>query len=384
MKKKLLSIIVLLFIVLMLVSCEKKNNSSTTIRTRESIITSTEPSLELKDGIKNLIIFIGDGMGYEQVKGAELCNDIDYPFTNFKNVSVNTNSLEPDTLEATHTTDSAAGGTAISAGTLTINHYVGVDSSENNLETILDYAKSKNMKTGIATTDVISGATPAAFSAHNKERNDEINIVKDQLTSGVDLIVGAYSIDTFNIANAYRTNNRVYDDYETFSELTALSKPTIGLFDIEKGEEPISLSEILEKVMELLENENGFVLMVEQAHIDKYAHDGKFAYMVNAVESLSNAVDTIIAKHGNDTALIITADHETGALDITLEDVYNKKYKDVYYYFGSTGHSNSDICLYYLNFDYKFSNLKYYQSNDRIKNTDTYIISKDIIDEINK
>ena len=49
--------------------------------------------------------------------------------------------------------------------------------------TILELAKAKGMRTGIITTDSISGATPGAFGAHEPSRTYEADIRADYSTT---------------------------------------------------------------------------------------------------------------------------------------------------------------------------------------------------------
>lgn len=76
-------------------------------------------------------------------------------------------------------TDSAASGTAYATGHKTNNGSLGVDSEGNVLSNMTEILSSKGYATGIVTTDKISGATPAAFYAHQPQRSMTREILSD-------------------------------------------------------------------------------------------------------------------------------------------------------------------------------------------------------------
>ena len=120
------------------------------------------------EGIKNVIIIIGDGMGLNHVKAGELYEGKDYAFTSWHQTTVNTDSFDG---EGRYTlTDSAAGGTAIATGVVTWNGFVGVDPYGDDLPTVMDRAKELGKATAVISTDAVYGATPASFSGHSWSR----------------------------------------------------------------------------------------------------------------------------------------------------------------------------------------------------------------------
>ena len=121
---------------------------------------------------KNVILLIGDGMGFGQqtlariVKGnkplaMDTMKDTGYVYT------------YPDDANALFVTDSAAAGTAMATGVKTSNTVIGMDKSGKVLKNILEYAKEAGKATGLVTTSRLTDATPAAFAAHSKKRSDE-------------------------------------------------------------------------------------------------------------------------------------------------------------------------------------------------------------------
>ncbi|HAK95079.1 MAG TPA: hypothetical protein DCM87_08780, partial [Planctomycetes bacterium] len=131
---------------------------------------------------KNIILLIGDGMGPEQVKAAGMyatgiAGSLDFEGLPFKGV-VTTYSAN------NAVTDSAAAGTAIATGVKVNNYVISMaspgDGSE--LQTLLEYFRDRGKMTGLVTTTYATHATPAAFGAHEPDRNNTANIAGDYLT----------------------------------------------------------------------------------------------------------------------------------------------------------------------------------------------------------
>src|SRR5690349_18630264 len=78
-------------------------------------------------------------------------------------------------------TDSAAGGTAIACGVKTNNGVVGMDAALAPAPTCLEAAAKRGLWTGIVTTTAVTDATPAAFTAHVKNRVLMPQVAKQQV-----------------------------------------------------------------------------------------------------------------------------------------------------------------------------------------------------------
>lgn len=279
------------------------------------------------DNIKNVIYVIGDGMGANHLAKAK--KDL--------NLQMNTDRMTYSgwsvTTSVTGTTDSAAGGTALSCGIKTINSYVGVYSYDplrvsSTPKSITEICRDHGMKTGVVTTDGVAGATPAAFTAHTSSRDNKDDICNQQALSDFDLIWGRKAA---NVNKALLSENG-YTVFSTKEEMLALEKggksygqiydefwsPDLDNPESEDYEEGLpTLSLMTEKAIELLEgSEEGFFLMVEAAHIDKHSHDSDGEKMVKSVEELNNTLDVVLdfAEEDGNTLVVLTADHETGGL----------------------------------------------------------------------
>lgn len=284
------------------------------------------PTPEENESI-NIIYMIGDGMGFNHLEAAKQYLGI----TLFMDTIETRGSLKTYSASSS-VTDSAAAGTALACGVKTNNGCIGVYPTDVNAATsypmsLTEFARSNEMKTGILTTDSPYGATPAAFCAHTSSRNNSADIIAQQMTSGTDLLwfasSGTYWTESDAQAHGYT--------YVTSRQDALALKPgtaTVGEFPQSTmwkgvkssgyGRNP-SLSELTEKAIDLLDNENGFFLMVEGAHIDKNAHNNDMELTVWAVDEFDNAVEKAVefAKENTNTIVIVTADHETGGLTLT-------------------------------------------------------------------
>jgi alkaline phosphatase/streptomycin-6-phosphatase len=125
---------------------------------------------------RNIILFIGDGMGDSEITAARnyqvgaagrLAMDT-LPFTG----SATTYSLlESDPSKPDYVTDSAAGGTAWATGQKTSNGRISTSAgTDKPLKTILEVAKTMGYRTGNISTAEITDATPAVLGAKVSSR----------------------------------------------------------------------------------------------------------------------------------------------------------------------------------------------------------------------
>ena len=99
------------------------------------------------------------------------------------------------------------------------------------------------------------------------------------------------------------------------------------------------------KALELLDNEDGFFLMVEGSCIDDYCHANKVGYAMEELFDFDRAVGLVLewaAKNG-ETLVVVTGDHSTGGL--TLLDGSRKDQK-VAVNFSSEGHNGVAMPVY--------------------------------------
>jgi alkaline phosphatase len=196
------------------------------------------------------------------------------------------------------------------------------------------------MLTGVITTDETSGATPSAFSAHSYDRGNTNDITDDQMISGIDLIWGAEN----GVANEADAQANGYTYITSYDEMMALDEGsrsfaqfTNALWTLDRSDANTpTLEQMTMKAIDLLDDtEEGFFLMVEGAHIDKHSHSNDAEAMKEAMLSFDNAIEAVLeyAQEDGETLVVITADHETGAITLT----------DGIYEFTSGSHSGVNV-----------------------------------------
>lgn len=290
----------------------------------------------------NVIYLVGDGMGvsytsaYRYFINQEKNGDVDK--TIFDELLVGSASTYPhdDKYEIT---DSAAAGTALASGVKTFNGAIGVDKDQHPVESLLVAARMKGYQTGIAVTSHVNDATPAVFVAHAASRRslDEIadQYIDDRINDKpkLDLLLGGGS-DYFVRKNRNLPNEFSALGYTYIDNLNALndvkSLPLVGLFAAHgltsalDSENPLRLTEMTKKSLELLQGKP-FFLMLEASQIDWCGHKNDIACAMAEMHDMAETLKVIksfIDKHPN-TILVATADHSTGGLTIGANGDYN-------------------------------------------------------------
>ncbi|HHU43228.1 MAG: alkaline phosphatase [Bacillota bacterium] len=262
----------------------------------------------------NVILLIGDGMGFNHV---EIASYFDKPtMTQIQNSGqVTTLSLTP------FPTDSAAAATALATGHKAGNGRIAYSGGKK-LENLGDIAIENGKKLGIVTTKSVTDATPAAFSAHNKRRSNDQEIALEQIrNTDIDVLLGLGREYFDNYADEINTWDRAY--VTSYEDLSANEKEKVyGIFDDPiPTEGEFSLEGLTEIALEMLDGEEGFFLMVEGGKIDNYSHKNDLDNMLKEFWDFDRAVAVALAyaMQNPDTTVIVTADHETGWLKLPKE-----------------------------------------------------------------
>ncbi|MDD4817760.1 MAG: alkaline phosphatase [Victivallaceae bacterium] len=286
------------------------------------------------DQVKYIFLFIGDGMGMAQRMAADRYKQL----TIGEGLLMNTFPVQGITTTwcADHfITDSAASGTAIACGTKTNTGVLGLDADGNRLESVAEMAKIKGRKVGIISSVSLNNATPAAFYAHNPSRSNLYDISLDLLNSNFDFFGGGSfsDLDGKNSKNARgnfldlaRADG--YTVTTTREQFDALDKlPAIAIspkldgdampfnLDMEPGD--LTLADITAKAIDLLDNDNGFFIMIEGGKIDWCGHANDIGGNIGETIGMDNAIQVaydFALRNPDDTLIVVTADHETGGL----------------------------------------------------------------------
>jgi alkaline phosphatase len=288
--------------------------------------------------VRNVILFIGDGMGLSQITAARI--NLLGPNGRFY-----LDHMPVTGLVLTHAvddliTDSAAAGTALASGVKTTNGSVGVDANGKSHPTILEAARDAGLSTGLVTTTHLTDATPAVFAAHVRSRGMKDEIALQLLRARVNVLFGEgeYFYPKSDRRSARKDGENPvalakklgYTIIEKRSDLAAAEGDfLLGLFEdlttdrmkpaLQSGKNPPSLAELTAKALEILSrNEKGFFLMVEAEGVDMGGHANRVDYFIHHLQNFDAAVKTGLdfALGDGHTLVLVTADHETGGLNI--------------------------------------------------------------------
>lgn len=313
---------------------------------------------------KNVILFIGDGMGVSTVTAARIYagqkrgqtgEEYVLPFEKFDHVALvktyNTNAQVPD---------SAGTATAMHSGEKTKIGVVGVGAGvtrgdcasglANPLQLLGEQVKGRGMALGIVSTARITHATPASVYARSADRNWEADaaIPEDQRGKGCEDIASQLIASGFDVAlggglGAFfgkdKGGRRIDDAANLPAEWAALSggtfvtdkaglmaaptdKPVLGLFSpshmtymaeksAEKGAGEPTLTEMTTSAIARVKDDpDGYYLMVESGRIDHGHHAGKAGFALEEAVEFANAIQAAIdSTDPEETLILVTADH---------------------------------------------------------------------------
>lgn len=340
--KKLLAVVLSLLLVLTFSACgEKKEAEPDGWYTEGEISITKNQVTKIINGKfetpKNIIVIIGDGMGPNDITLAEEHADGVYDF------GLVLNQIKNHGLATTHSasdevTDSAASGTALSTGIKTNNSYIGKDVNGNDLITMAEIARAAGKKVGIITDEVISGATPTAFTVHNISRSNTAELINSMIKFKPDVLMGKdYNSVFMTLGEEEReifdNEYLVAKDFKRFKDVLDTDKncekPFLGFLEGYSSVASYNLANCAEVAFNRLKNDKGFFLMVESAGTDKYGHGNDINGKLNSVVTLDRTVAAALKfmEKNPDTLLIITSDHETGG--VKLPDGNNKYLSDL-------------------------------------------------------
>ncbi len=327
--------------------------------------TDTPPAAPAR--AKNVILFVGDGMGVATVVAARIFagqargengEENSLSFEQFPNVALS-KTYSADAQVA----DSASTMTAMMSGVKTKSYVLGVNSAANvgdcssvvtaSVPTLLEQAELRGLATGIVTTTRITHATPAATYAHTPHRNWEFDgtvpvdqrecadiarqLIEFDHGDGIDVVMGGGRAlflppagggvrkDERDLIEAWRKRYPDGRVVTTGSELLidepGASKHLLALmaadhlhFEHDRvtaaADEP-SLATMTERaIRQLALDPDGYFLMVEGGRIDHAHHLGNAYRALGDTVALADAVAAATRlTDARDTLIIVTADH---------------------------------------------------------------------------
>ena len=293
--------------------------------------------------VKYMFLFIGDGMAMSQITSAEVFStarsskDIDVTRLGFSQFPVTGLTTTHDA--GTFITDSASAGTAIATGNKTLSGVINMDVSKTrSFKTIAEYAHEAGMKVGIISTVTLNHATPASFYAKVPSRGEMYDIAVQLANSNFEYYGGGsidqrtgMNGDRMDAVDIARTNGFIYvDTMEAFNALKPGSGKVIAVsprlqdsgampYEIDRKQGELSIVDYTRKGIELLENPNGFFMMIEGGKIDWAGHANDAGALIHDVLAMDAAIGVALdfaQKYPRETLIVVTGDHETGGMTI--------------------------------------------------------------------
>ena len=336
-----------------------------------AILAAVAPSSALAESAhrtgkaKNIILFLGDGMGVSTVSATRVLSvgvGGDLVLDKMPNTALaRTADADHITPDSASTMSSIVSGIPANSGVFGFGPEVefgdfNQDGDGPRTSTLLEQAKARGMRVGVVSTARVTHATPAACYAHSNDRNAENEIALQALPTdgsynkalgkGVDLMLGGgrqFFVPAGVVDEEGGTGSRsdgrdlrvefqdagytyLWND-EQLARLTSRDLPVLGLFErshmeyeydrpTDVGGEP-SLSEMTAKAIDLLEGRSkrgrhgrGYFLMVESGRIDHAHHEGNAFRALTDAEELDRAVGEALTRVDlRDTLILVTADH---------------------------------------------------------------------------
>lgn len=311
---------------------------------------------------KNVILFIGDGMGISTITAARIYagqkqgmtgEEYVLPFEKFDNVALvktyNTNAQVPD---------SAGTATAMHSGSKTRIGVLGIgpearrgscaDALANPLPLLGEEVKERGLALGIVSTARITHATPASVYARSADRDWEAfigtaidsdfsqcrDIATQLVESEFDVALGGGRHAFVDQANGGRRLEEDVDlaqDWATRTggsyvstsaelESAPMGKPVLGLFSSSHmaymgerdaaSKEP-TLTDMTAQAMKRLSGDpDGYYLMVESGRIDHAHHGGQAGLALEEAAEFARAIQYAIDNTDpSETLIMVTADH---------------------------------------------------------------------------
>ena len=345
-------------------------SSSSIVSSSVSSVSNSSASSSVADTPKNVLFFLGDGMGITTLTAAriygvgedgELTIDT-FPETAF--IKTYSNDAQ--------VTDSAPSMSAYMTGVKMNNEVISMTADTKAFDangagylnasdstcpttngapvtTLLEIAKEKGLATGVVTTTRVTHATPAATYSHICHRDGENTIAAQmvpagagfntKLGDGIDVVLGGgRQFFQATSAGGKRNDNRdliaelktqKYTYASNKAELDAIDPATatkvVGLFNsshmtydlVRSGTNEPSLTEMTVKAIQLLKNnKKGMFLMVEGGRIDHALHETTAIKALQDTIAFDNAIKAAIEEIKKidptlaNTLIVVTADHD--------------------------------------------------------------------------
>jgi len=315
---------------------------------------------------RNIIFFLGDGMGPSVITAARIYRGGEDSLLHFERLMERTARVKTYSLDY-QTTDSAPSMGAYMTGVKMNNDVIsqagarpiapgkeGVDQCGTNngtpAVTILELAKARGKAVGSITTTELTHATPASTFSHTCNRDAVYTIAQQivpggagyntALGDGVDVLMGGGRNHFTPRDDATNPKGRP-DGRDLMAEFAGAGyyvagtragmmsaregRKFVGIFSAtshldyayQRRPEQPTLAEMTGKAIDLLSaNPNGFFLMVEGGKIDHALHDTRAKHALEETIAFDDALQLAIERMRaidpglQNTLIVLTADHD--------------------------------------------------------------------------
>ncbi|MGL5379079.1 alkaline phosphatase, partial [Clostridium sp.] len=203
--------------------------------------------------------------------------------------------------------------------------------------TIAEQLKEKGYKVGVVSTVTLNHATPAAFYANVESRNNYYDIAVQMADSNFDYFAGGElgqptgknkdQRDIYEILN--EKGYKVTRDKEEILSLNEESGKVYAInpelvdgameYDLDTDESSLKLRDLVTTGINVLNNDEGFFMMVESGKVDWAGHANDAMSNIQDVVEFDNAIAEAVKfynEHPDETLIIVTGDHETGGMTL--------------------------------------------------------------------
>ena len=301
---------------------------------------------------KYVFFFIGDGMGPNQVLAAEMYQAAlkgeigrvpllmsQFPY-----------SGQAATFSASYgITDSAAAGTCLASGKKTNNGMIGQTPDGELAISVASQLKTEGWGVGIMSSVPVDHATPASHYAHAEKRYYYYKIGTQLTQSEFDFFGGGGFQSPTNKENAEDLNlydlareagytlvgsyedakKNIHADKMLLVPQSDIDNPTKGAgalpYAIDQKEGDLCLAKIVDAAICNLSKYDHFFIMAEGGKIDYAGHGNDAATNIHEVMDMDKAIQVayhFYEQHPDETLIVVTADHETGGMNLGKEDSF--------------------------------------------------------------
>lgn len=254
--------------------------------------------------------------------------------------------------------DSASSASALATGRSGKYGSVAVDEAGQPLASLFERATEMGYRTGVVTDSYIWDATPAAFTAHVRDRSEAASILEQLSSAKLDVLFGeledlgegevpewAETEEILGVAYTLRGPEPI-----TTEELVAVDpeSPLAAIFEEEQITDLSSAPNLptLERagLERIARSGDPFVLLVESEELDTASHRQDLDRAIRGLEVIGTVLVDLLAfaQDDKETLIVFTSDHESGGLAIGTKRG-NLALKAIW---STTGHTAEPVPLF--------------------------------------